>query len=366
MVTLLEALVDIRGVRPTMGAILLGSLISVFLSGIVTMQVFVYYRVYPNDRFLFKALVVMIWGLDVLHSAMVCASNWYYLVANFGNTSSTDFIPWAVAVTIALTAIITFLVHVFFAHRILTRKELHFFYYFARHGIDHGQQPSSLPFVSLRLLKQTDRSPPVTASQSVRLKSYVLLADKFNWAFTLGLSIAAVIDVVIAAALCLYLHQSRTGFSSMDGIIDSITLYTVENGMLTCLTTIITLICWLTMRHNLIWLALHFAISKLYANAFMATLNARKVLRGRSKGSSNGNDHAMPVMFPDGSRFSRGITFNTRPEDPVATRVTVNVEKTIHCEGAEIDPSDISLDGVQHDASSSQDTDKKDLAFIRV
>ncbi|KAL4248394.1 hypothetical protein ABKN59_006851 [Abortiporus biennis] len=350
MVTLLEALVDIRGVRPTMGAILLGSLISVFLSGIVTMQVFVYYRVYPNDRFLFKALVVMIWGLDVLHSAMVCASNWYYLVANFGNTSSTDFIPWAVAVTIALTAIITFLVHVFFAHRILT--------------LSKNNMIITLPiavFASVRLAAAL-----ITASQSVRLKSYVLLADKFNWAFTLGLSIAAVIDVVIAAALCLYLHQSRTGFSSMDGIIDSITLYTVENGMLTCLTTIITLICWLTMRHNLIWLALHFAISKLYANAFMATLNARKVLRGRSKGSSNGNDHAMPVMFPDGSRFSRGITFNTRPEDPVATRVTVNVEKTIHCEGAEIDPSDISLDGVQHDASSSQDTDKKDLAFIRV
>ena len=38
-----------------------------------------------------------------------------------------------------------------------------------------------------------------------------------------------------------------------------------------------------------------------------ARLNARKVLRGRSQGSSDRGDHAMPVLFPENySRYSRG------------------------------------------------------------
>ena len=36
-------------------------------------------------------------------------------------------------------------------------------------------------------------------------------------------------------------------------------------------------------------------------------LNARKVLRGKSQGSSDKGDHAMPVLFPENySRYSRG------------------------------------------------------------
>lgn len=67
--------------------------------------------------------------LDLIHTAMICASNWNYLIGNFGNTDIADTIPWwasrllpgalkfnardtrTVAATIALTAILTFFVH---------------------------------------------------------------------------------------------------------------------------------------------------------------------------------------------------------------------------------------------------------------
>jgi len=46
--------------------------------------------------------------------------------------------------------------------------------------------------------------------------------------------------------------------------------------------TLVALSCWLTMPTNLIFLALHFLISKLYANTVLATLNSRKSLRRRA------------------------------------------------------------------------------------
>ena len=39
-------------------------------------------------------------------------------------------------------------------------------------------------------------------------------AHRYQWVFTLGLALGAVLDVVIAAVLCMYLRKSRTGFSS--------------------------------------------------------------------------------------------------------------------------------------------------------
>jgi len=55
-------------------------------------------------------------------------------------------------------------------------------------------------------------------------------------------------------------------------------LYTFENCALTTVITIATLICWLVMHHNLIFMGLHFIICKFYANSLLATLNQRKGL----------------------------------------------------------------------------------------
>ncbi|KAK7682503.1 hypothetical protein QCA50_014303 [Cerrena zonata] len=109
----------------------------------------------------------------------------------------------------------------------------------------------------------------------------------------------------------------------MDNIIDSITLYTVENGLLTCLTTVISLICWLMMPHNLIFLGLHFVISKLYSNTFLATLNARNGLRGRSRAQTT-------VRLPDNlTQFSRREPHVSRYDIHPITPVQISVEKTV-------------------------------------
>ncbi|KAL4248386.1 hypothetical protein ABKN59_006846 [Abortiporus biennis] len=343
-----QIIAEVHGLRPTMGAIMLGSFICVFLSGIVTMQVFVYYRIYPKDRMAFKGLVATIWILDMVHTGMVMGANWFYLVENFGDLDSTDAIPWEVATSIALTAFITYFIHIFFAHRIYTLSKKNLWV-----------------TISIGLLATLRLAAAITTTgEMAHLQTYTSFVNGFSWVFTMGLAAAAIVDIAIAIALCLYLHMSRTGFSSMDDIIDTITLYTVENGMATCITTIVSLICWVAMPRNLIFLALHFAISKLYANAFMATLNARKVLRGNSKGSSDrGDGHALPVLFSD--RFSRGITFNsTRPEgDAITTRVQINVEKTIHQEG-EAEPSDVSI-APSNPESQIETRDDKDAGAFK-
>ncbi|KAI0931041.1 hypothetical protein AcW2_000007 [Taiwanofungus camphoratus] len=112
----------------------------------------------------------------------------------------------------------------------------------------------------------------------------------------------------------------------MDTVINTLTFWAVQNGALTCFVAVASLICWLTMP-NLIFLGLHLIITKLYANALLATLNARKSIRLHQ---SSKDCDSMPVVTTP--NFNRGLGHNhhviTSQSIPM-TKVQINVDRTI-------------------------------------
>jgi len=122
----------------------------------------------------------------------------------------------------------------------------------------------------------------------VHLKTFTAFKAQFRWVFTLGLALSSFIDVFITGALFYYLKKSRrkSVTMSLNWVIDTMLLYAFENGALTAASTILSMICWLAMPRNFVFMGLHFFISKLYANSLLVTLNTRETLRrGRSIGS---------------------------------------------------------------------------------
>jgi len=268
----------IINISSTFGALLIGSLVAVCLSGVVTVQSFVYMKLYSTDATPTKSIVGVVWSLDTLHTGFVCASAWYYLIESFGEANRIDIIPWSLALTIAITAILTFLVHCFFVHRIykLSNNRWHF----------------AGPIAVLAFFRLM--SACVTTSEMIRLKTFSGFAAQFQWIFTLGLALSSAVDIGITGILCYKLRSSRTSSSSMNQILDSLVIYTFENGSLTSAATVISMMCWLLMPHNRIFLGIHFAIGKLYANSLLATLITRKRFR---RGRASMSQNALPVVF---------------------------------------------------------------------
>ncbi|KAH9938986.1 uncharacterized protein BXZ73DRAFT_99661 [Epithele typhae] len=320
------------------GAVLIGGLIALYLSGIVFMQTVLYVRMYSaSDPQKVKVLVGLVWSLDLLHSAMVCAANWQNLIVGFGDFDKLDYITWSIAVTVALTAATTFIVHCFFSHRI--------------HTLSRGNWYITVPLISLALLRLASDTTPrpkrsafrrqvaatVSTSEMIRLESFRGFVTGFGFVFTLGLATSTALDVLITGILCFYLRRRKSGLVRMDRIIGTLTLYTVENGLLTCLTTAVSLICWVRMQDNLIFLGLHLAISKLYANSFLASLNARKHLSGPASHSAS-DGYPLPVVFPQGYGVRNGSSAHglavaaNRPAGRAGKplQVSVNVEQTVH------------------------------------
>ncbi|KAK7686481.1 hypothetical protein QCA50_010077 [Cerrena zonata] len=304
-----DALEDVRN---TLGATLIGTFLSAVLSGILSLQVAIYYQVYTVDFSRNRMMVGLLWILDTIHVSMAFGASWTYLITNRGNDAIADFIPWTIAVTVALTAIITFCTHCFFAQRVYTL----------------GGRKLWLTGPILLLAFGRLFAALVSTSEMIRLRSYAAFVEQYGWIFTAGLSSAATVDILITVSLVIILQRSRTGYStSTDHIIDSIALYTIETGMITCVTTIVSLICWVSMPNNLIFLALHFTISKLYANSVLATLNARRSLRKRTQFSTDFQP-SLPVISSDPEPVRETERYPLHPNDdptPTASQFELSV-----------------------------------------
>ncbi|KAJ8580165.1 hypothetical protein M405DRAFT_886223 [Rhizopogon salebrosus TDB-379] len=249
--------------------------------------------------------------LDSAHTGLVFASIWIYLIRNFGDTSKINDIPDTVAMTIALTAILTFIVHCFFAHRI--------------HKLSHSDWRITaiiLIFAFLRLCAAS-----VTTAEMIHLTTFSEFRQQFRWVFTLGLALSSFVDILIAVFLCYSLQTTRKASSSMDYVINSVILYTLENNSLTSAATVISMVCWLAMPNNLIFMGLHFVISKLYANSLLATLNARKQFQRER--SQRGIPGELPLAFPGYADHFRPNHCVSPRIDATGTKLEISIEKTV-------------------------------------
>ncbi|KAF7340986.1 hypothetical protein MSAN_02084000 [Mycena sanguinolenta] len=306
-------------VPTTMGALLIGGLFASLLSGVVTVQTLLYFRIYRCDPVKFKVLVLSVWGLDTLHTAFIWAGLWDYLIAYYGDTFDTkiNFIPWSISMTVVITAIVTFLVHCFFVHRIFL--------------LSRGNWFMVSPVIILALLRLAAAS--VTTGKMFHYKAFDVFKQHARWIFTLGLAVSSAVDVLITSLLFYLFQSKKPDTGHLKHVMDKLMLYAFETGSLTCVATIVAMISWVTMSHNLIFLGLHFVIGKLYANSLLVTLNTRRNIR---RGSTSSGERG-PVLFleaPRNGKLSAPTTVGQRSLiDDYAPgskelQITVEVETT--------------------------------------
>ncbi|KAK7038632.1 hypothetical protein R3P38DRAFT_2906789 [Favolaschia claudopus] len=262
-------------VTTTLGPLLIGGSVGLILSGILAVQCIIFFKLYPNEMWTRRATVLIIWVMDLMHSSLVITSLFDYFINHFGDTTRINYIPSSIALTVVTTAITTMIVHWYFAHKIYHSSGKNWWI--------------TAPIVLLAFLRLF--AATVSCGEMIHLHRYDAFTEHYpGWVFTTGLSLSASVDIIITGWLCYFLQKMRrrTSDSPMTRVVNTLTIYTLENGFLTCVTTTASLIAWLTMPYNLVFLGLHFAIGKLYANSLLISLNTRRGLR-EMRWNSNSN-----------------------------------------------------------------------------
>ncbi|KAF8435836.1 hypothetical protein L210DRAFT_3550764 [Boletus edulis BED1] len=279
-------------VDTTFGALLLGGFSAAALSGVVVVQTLLYIKLFPQDSARIKSIVGAVWTLDTTHSLLVYTSIWIYLITNYGDVTKIDTIPIPLALTVINTAILTFIVHCFFSHRI--------------HKLSRRQWRITALILVLAFFRLCCAT--VTTVEMIHKKTFTAFKAEFRWVFTLGLAMSCLVDILVTGFLThslQTLQNDKRASTSLDRVIGAVVLYTFETNLLTSAATIVSMICWLTMPDNLVFMGLHFFISKLYANSLLATLNTRKHLQHQRQRGASAD---FPAGFPRFSSTPRRTT----------------------------------------------------------
>ncbi|KAG6916023.1 hypothetical protein DXG01_008792 [Tephrocybe rancida] len=246
-----------------MGSLVIGVIVSAVFLGISFVQTFYYYTNYHNDPWYLRALVAMTVTLDTIHLALISHSVYRYLITDYGNRQGPNYmvnigkestscalsILTVVQVEVLLTGLTGALVQSWYLTRLwfsLTAKAFPLKTWFG------------LPSIS----------------------AITVAVD----------ALTTVTDILIAASLCWYLRQARTGFKS-----------------LTSLCALAALISVLASPTTLIFAAFYFNLGrrkvfydvltwlKVYTNSLLAALNARKSI---AAGDMDDISHVLISMPP--------------------------------------------------------------------
>ncbi|KAI0079347.1 hypothetical protein K474DRAFT_645046 [Panus rudis PR-1116 ss-1] len=253
-----------------LGSFVVTICISFMLYGMVVAQSYFYMlNSAKRDTWRLKGVVLAVWLLEVLHTALIIHMVYVYLVEDFTDLAGVGVIIWSVGLFVMVEMVIVGFVQGFYLRRI--------FFLSGRSYLITGIM-GFLLFIRIALgLATAALTYPLGQWAQFRQSTGPLVT------LTMSLGLAALVDVLIAGILIFQLHRSKTGFRDTDSVIRSLMTYTVHTGAITGVVSLAIVISFVCLEDNLLFAGLATITTKLYSNSFLGTLNTRELLRSKKR-----------------------------------------------------------------------------------
>jgi len=241
----------------TLGSLQISLTFSLALLGASSLQCHYYFEHYGSDRKSLKALVLILWVLEVVHAVFMFHAVYVINVNGFGSKEFLTDAPWSVKLLIPASAILDIIVESCFAYRVrlLSRRWL-------------------IPTICWILI--AIRAGAVMFSTDLVFKhGLATFTTEHKYVLGIALGPLVVIDFLIASSLFYWLSKIRSGFPSSDQVVNRLIVFAFECGAVWVCLGLLTLITAMVTPDNYIWLAALCIHSKVYSNAFLLSLNRR-------------------------------------------------------------------------------------------
>ncbi|PPR05949.1 hypothetical protein CVT24_004655 [Panaeolus cyanescens] len=246
----------------TYGALLIGVAFAIFFQGTLTVQAFTYYDSFPNDKLRLKALVAMVYILDLAHLIVIFRGVYSVLVSNWGSVSYLQGFPTFTILHGMLTVVVRILIQAFFMNRIwiMSRKNVKV-------------------LIALLLIIVLPVGFEIFAVLNCLARGVVgdrLYHNPQAGALFISTSIT---DMALALTMCYYLRREISVFSTTNNIIRKCVHMIFGTGLATALIALSSAIAFYVRMDALYFLAIYFQLARTYSNALLASLNARQRMR---------------------------------------------------------------------------------------
>ncbi|KAF8590026.1 hypothetical protein K439DRAFT_1657594 [Ramaria rubella] len=272
----------------TLGALFIGFNLTTALYGVTCVQMFIYVTSErgTKDRRSFRLFVYTLFAqlsnslLDTGQQIMTSMGMYRYLITNYLNiTSLVEQGPgsprWILNEEGIFGLIIVVLVQLYFAWRVWaffnsSRSPWKWMFTVLTGALALFSFGSSLTVIILGFTQSVVSAVPGQNSTS----SWIL-----SWKLSMSSTIAC--DSIITGAMVASLYKSRTGLPETNNTVNILILFNVNTLVITTLFSIATLVTFLVLPNDLVYVALQFVGPKSYINSALATINSRDYIGGK-------------------------------------------------------------------------------------
>ncbi|KAE9396596.1 hypothetical protein BT96DRAFT_996599 [Gymnopus androsaceus JB14] len=221
------------------------------------------------DKPIYKFVVVLILLLETADQVFIGQIYYYYGISNFSNplTLVEGTQTWSFILQQMLGSVVGTIVKIAFGMRVWRFSERNFFIT----GI-------------IMILSLGGLVLAIVFSVKSFMLPNVFSVVKLRVLGTTTLGVGMLTDIITALSLCYFLNRLRTGYHQSDTLVllHSLPVEILNSDLVDrSVVSVATVVLYNVMPSNLIFIAVYFILSKLYAISFMATLNTRRVIRGR-------------------------------------------------------------------------------------
>ncbi|KAK0223769.1 hypothetical protein IW262DRAFT_1458813 [Armillaria fumosa] len=248
------------------GPIIIGSLLNWGLFGVLSVQLYLYYLAFPNDRRFIKYLVYGIYVIEFVQTMLVTRDTFVNFGYGFGDMDTLTRVKlYALTVSI-MGAVVACVGQFFYAYRIFILSK------------------SQIIPIFIICISLTNSGASIVAGIYGFQAGIItkLNARKIHIAVGIWCGAAALCDVLIAICMTYYLMRSTTNFRRTRMLVTKIIRLTIETGSMTAVAALLNVVLFTVLPHQNYYIALGLVLPKLYANSVYMVLNSRfKIIGGR-------------------------------------------------------------------------------------
>lgn len=249
-------------VNNTLGALLIGTILSSIIYGVTLLQVYSYYNSQcSRDRWPLKSFVFFLMLVDSINMTFIIYTTYHIGVTNFGDYRTIIFVPWRLPAIALSGVVLDICVQHFYAFR----------FYRLRGGSLY--LPAAVSALSLTAL-----GFGIVFSTKV-LQHLHEPGIHFQGYSIAALSCKLLCNVLITVGMVHTLLSNRTQFRRTNNVLNLLAIYALNCGTLNLVFAISCVALLAKYRNVFLVTPSFFIMIRLYFCAFMSILNSRDSLR---------------------------------------------------------------------------------------
>ncbi|KAJ7467563.1 hypothetical protein FB451DRAFT_1401566 [Mycena latifolia] len=303
------------------------------LFGALSVQLYLYYDAFPNDRLSTKCLVYTVYAIELVEAVLITQDAFAIFGYGFGDfTELTNIhLMWLdVPVTSGLVA---FIGQSFYAYRVYVLSQS----WIIPVLILVVSLISSIgAFFTGAIVLQ---GVPLAGYMLIRLNHELEAAGNYSLVNTTKISASSgvwcgatvVCDIMIAVCMTYYLSKQVTGFRQTRAVVSKLIRLIIETGTLTALVAVITFILFFAFPGKMYFSVSTCLLPRLYGNCILVILNARcQIVGGRGSYSMSMDFSSTPSYLrntpPGGNDTHLAIKINQEVLSDTAMRGHVEMK----------------------------------------